>query len=198
MGLMMQLAAHPEWLPLLLDEEGNQEPFDCADDGQGGGGTSVKQPAAPRRAVRKRSNQGGPAEYPFGMGGMPGLAGMGEFPDPFGGRGGKGKGRGKRGKGGGMGRYPDPAAHAAYAGAGVPMMPMPVMTEHGLQYMPYDGGYGGSGGFMVYPAMDPSQFYAMPYGLYPGMGAYGEGGAQEDEENEEEGEEEEDGLLHAM
>merc|ERR1719281_1437871 len=43
--LMAQLATHTEWLPLLLDAEGNQEPFLCDDVAGGGRGGGI----APRR-----------------------------------------------------------------------------------------------------------------------------------------------------
>merc|ERR1740138_1664260 len=48
--LMAQLAAHPEWLPLLLDIEGNQEPFLCDE-----GVPAARGPAAPRRQMRKKN-----------------------------------------------------------------------------------------------------------------------------------------------
>merc|ERR1719253_327724 len=65
--LMAQLAAHTEWLPLLLDAEGNQEPFLCDDSI-----SAARGPAAPRRQMRKKNNQG-MMGFP-GVGGMPDMA----------------------------------------------------------------------------------------------------------------------------
>jgi len=188
--LMAQLAAHPEWLPLLLDEAGSQEPFLCDENV-----TTTRSQAAPRRQMRKKGQQQGLGLYPP-LGGQPGPEGwmlpevMGCFPGagipgvpgvPMLGRGGHGagadRGGGRRRKGGrgghtgmagGMSSYSDPSGAAqAYAST---MMPVPVMTESGLQYMPYDG-YEGGGYFLAYPTMGADQ---QLYGVsYPG--AYGAG-----------------------
>lgn len=183
--LMMQLAAHPEWLPLILDEEGNQEPF-LVDDP-----SAPRGPAAPRRQMKGKRGQQGMLGFPFGVGAMDGMGMMPDYLDAQcfggcsrgkGGKGGKGKGRTCGGKGpmpGMMGRFRDPAA--AYGGAGGPMMPVPVMTEQGLQYMPYDGAYeGAAGGYLVmnYAGMGhDQQLYPMPYaagyGGYPAWAGYG-------------------------
>jgi len=49
-------------------------------------------------------------------------------------------------------------------------MPVPLMTESGLQYMSYDG-YEGGGYFLAYPAMSADQqLYGVPY-----LGACGAG-----------------------
>merc|ERR1719359_422427 len=56
--LMAQLATHTEWLPLLLETEGNQEPF-LVDDVA----STARGPAAPRRQMRKK-NQGMMPGYP--------------------------------------------------------------------------------------------------------------------------------------
>jgi len=188
--LMAQLAAHPEWLPLLLDEAGSQEPFPCDDNV-----TTIRSPAVPRRQLRKKSQQQGLGLYPP-LGGQPGPEGwmlpevMDGFPGvgmpgvpgvPMLGSGGRGagahRGGGRQRKGGrggqkgmasGMSSYSDPsgAAHA-YAST---MMQVPLMTESGLQYMSYDGHEGG-GYFLAYPAMGADQqLYGLPY-----PGAYGAG-----------------------
>mmetsp|Transcript_83245 Transcript_83245/g.129916 ORF Transcript_83245/g.129916 Transcript_83245/m.129916 type:complete len:372 (-) Transcript_83245:140-1255(-) len=153
--LMAQLAAHPEWLPLLLDSEGNPEVFHCDE-----GVTAARAPIAPRRQIRKK-NQGGtfmsPEEFatafPFGFPPEAYLGGdaMGR---------GKGGGRGKKGRGGGcMGAYSD-----SYAG--MAMMPMPVMTG---EYVSYDGASYDGGYFMPY--MGDTFTYG---GTYP-MGMWGDG-----------------------
>jgi len=143
--LMAQLAAHPDWLPLLLDEKGEQEPFPVDNHGQ-----------APVAPLRRRGAKGGGLQFP-------GFADPGPLADGGflgGGRGGKGAGRGGNrgrralGRGalqitpfGGMPAYPGLASLPAYAG----MPGVPVMTEQGLQYMPYGYSGYGVGGFMPPP-----------------------------------------------
>jgi len=216
--LMAQLAAHPEWLPLLLDEEGNQEPFICDE-----GLSAARGPAPPRRQMRKKNapGAGGVAAFGGGADGWPGFPDMTESMARGGaiamgtgrgmGKGGAGAGmpmgmsmgmgigmpaggdRGGRRRRGGRGQQAGmvpggvafseytAAAHAAYAG--VPMMPVPVMTEQGLQYMPYDAYEGGY--FLAYPAMGDQQVYGMPYAApygagFPGWwGGEGAGGGYE-------------------
>jgi len=69
--LMAQLAAHPEWLPLLLDEEGNQEPFLCDE-----GVASAQGPMVPRRQRGKKQGHmglgpSGPGDgWPLGLNGL--------------------------------------------------------------------------------------------------------------------------------
>jgi len=190
--LMAQLAAHTEWLPLLLDTEGNQEPFLCDESI-----SAARGPAAPRRQMRKKNNQGMMA-YP-GMPGMQDMAaweaamhgfpmddmgagmagpmGVGAFAMGGRGRGGgdRGKRRGRGGGGGAMQSYQDMAAGASYAGVPA-MMSVPVMTEQGLQYIPYDAYEGGY--FLAYSPMSPDVYGMMPsYGAgYPGAGWNWEGG----------------------
>jgi len=195
--LMAQLAAHPEWLPLLLDENGNQETFPIDNHAQA--------PAAP---LRRRGTKGGGGPVGPGVPGAPG-PGLQVWPgllDPLadgaflaaaGGRGkgggvpgfagpapgGKGRGRSRGGRGypgrggiqpnmfGGMPAYPGLASLPAYAG----MPGVPVMTEQGLQYLPYYGGYGAGGlpgGFMP-PPYTPS---AYTNNWYNDEGGYGYGG----------------------
>merc|ERR1719446_453399 len=62
--LMAQLATHTEWLPLLLDTEGNQEPFLCDDVA-----TATHGASAPRRNMRKKNQGMMPA---VGYPGLPG------------------------------------------------------------------------------------------------------------------------------
>lgn len=85
--LMAQLAAHPEWLPLLLDEKGEPEPFLCEEDL-----AAIRSPTIPRRQMRRKG--GGKTQESFGDQSVP------EF--------GKGKGKAKlpgRGKAGLNARY---------------------------------------------------------------------------------------------
>jgi len=181
--LMAQLAAHTEWLPLLMDAEGNQEPFLCDDSI-----AAARGPAAPRRQMRKKNNQG-MMGFP-GVGGMPDMAaweaaqamygfGMEDMSSMGGyamGRGRAGGGRGKnRGRGGGMSpSYQDMAGAGSYSNVPA-MMSVPVMTEQGLQYVPYDAYDGGY--FLAYSPMSPDVYGMMPSygGGYPG-GAGGWGG----------------------
>jgi len=176
--LMAQLATHTEWLPLLLDAEGNQEPFLC-DDAVGvarGGGV------APGRRQMRKKNQAMMPGYPV----MPGMEDwafdfnveeMGGIPM---GRGRGGDRGGKRkGRGGGAASYQDMAS-AGFSGIPT-MMSVPVMTEQGLQYIPYDA-YDGSAGsyFLAYSPMAPEMMGMMPggYGGWPmaaGMGYDGFG-----------------------
>eukprot|EP00928_Gymnodinium_smaydae_P079119 TRINITY_DN63133_c0_g1_i1.p1 TRINITY_DN63133_c0_g1~~TRINITY_DN63133_c0_g1_i1.p1 ORF type:complete len:396 (-),score=83.67 TRINITY_DN63133_c0_g1_i1:437-1624(-) len=194
--LMEQLAAHPEWLPLLLDEKGEQEVFPLDDDQprgndsrRGVAGTPGGTGAAVRRPKRgQRPQPGMPGAFP----GLPtdlaalsavyagGFAPVGDD--------GQGRGRGDRGgrrrpgrqntaggKGGGMPLYADPAlshaaAFASYAGSGMPMMP--VMTEHGLQYMPYDGGFDGGYRFAFPMAPADGQMFGMPGMPFTGFPGY--------------------------
>jgi len=174
---MAQLAAHTEWLPLLLDAEGGMEPFLCDD-----AITAARGPAAPRRQMRKK-NQAMMQGFP-GMPGMQDWAAMAAFGMPgedMGGfnmgrgRGG-GKGGGRRKGGGGSPSYQDMAA-GSYGGVPA-MMSVPVMTEQGLQYIPYDA-Y--EGGMMMYSPMGPEVFGMMPVaygggGNYPGGWGGGWGG----------------------
>jgi len=171
--LMAQLAAHPEWL-LLLDEEGNQEPFLCDEEAAG----MPQGAAVPRRSRGKRQVQlgaaplmpVGPVEpWQLGINGM--ANGM------PGGAGGRGRGMGDRGGGrrrrGGRGGPHGPGGFAdltSSGGLGVPMaMPVPVMTEQGVQYVPYEAAaaYGAEAPgsyFLAYPTMGPEQqVYGMPY-----------------------------------
>lgn len=187
--LMAQLAAHPEWLPLLLDEEGNQEAFVLEE-----GVAATRSPAAPRRQMRKKNQQGvgkggiGMVPYPA-FAGADEWAGLGLSDVPMdagaapmmgvgrgGGRGlGGADGRGGRRKRGG-GRGPGGGSYSDMSGgqspyAGVPMMSVPVMTEQGLQYVPYDAYEGGY--LMAYPMMSSGQqIYGMSYPPYgPGYPA---------------------------
>lgn len=163
--LMAQLAAHPEWLPLLLDSEGNQEVFLCDNEGV----SAARSPAAPRRQMRKK--QGG-FSYPDDMA----LAFPFGFPPEYMGGDamgrGKGGGRGgKKGRGGGMGSYAD--------GMMSGMMAMGMMTGDGVQYVPYDASYDG-GYFMPY---QPSDAFGMsgyagssyPQGWWGGEGEFADG-----------------------
>jgi len=189
--LMAQLAAHPEWLPLLLDEDGQQEPFLCDE-----GISAARGPAAPRRQMRKQKGVQ-PQMAGMGMGPMgqmpegymlPGLSEMLEGAGMFGAMGGRGGGRGRGGMGGldqnghdrgggrrrrgrgqsGMGGE-DAYASAAAMYAGMPgmAMPVPVMTEQGMQYVPYEAAYEAAymQPFMAMGA--EQQMYGMPY---PGAG----------------------------
>jgi len=191
--LMAQLAAHTEWLPLLLDTEGNQEPFLCED-----GLSAARGPAAPRRQMRKK-NQGMMPGYP-GMPGMEdyaaamayqqGMMGMdgGDMMGMMGAGMGRGRGGGRgagrdgkrKGRGGGAASYQDMQA-AMMGNAGIPaMMSMPVMTEQGLQYIPYDAYAGAAQGyFMAYAPMG-GEMYGMDAGAYGGgsypSGWWGDGG----------------------
>jgi len=182
--LMAQLAAHTEWLPLLMDAEGNQEPFLCDESI-----SAARGPAQPRRQMRKK-NQQGMMGYPgmpdmsaweaaFAMGGGMGggMAGMMDDGSGMGGMGammpGRGRGGGDRGKRRGRGggpAYPDMmGAAGSYSGAPA-MMSVPVMTEQGLQYIPYDAYEGGY--FLAYSPMSPDVYGMMPSygGGYPGAG----------------------------
>lgn len=174
--LMAQLATHTEWLPMLMDAEGNQEPFLCDSEGLPGG----RGPAAPRRQMRKKGNQGMMPGYPgmmpdmadwaaayMGMGGMDGDMGMGMPMNR-----GRGGARGKKGRGGGQSSYQDMAA-ATYAGVPA-MMSVPVMTEQGLQYIPYDAYEGGY--FLAYSPMGPDMYGMMQGGGYPSADWWGGGG----------------------
>mmetsp|Transcript_126184 Transcript_126184/g.252059 ORF Transcript_126184/g.252059 Transcript_126184/m.252059 type:complete len:422 (-) Transcript_126184:92-1357(-) len=197
--LMVQLAAHPEWLPLLLDEEGVQEPF-LVD-----GDIAVpNENATPsRRQARKRAGQLGGASHsttvpaeaagtaePWTLGlhglldGLPGdgcgsaagcsgacqrASGGYAARGRAGGRGAQGAGDrgagrrrrgGGRGPGSGVGFMPGLGSYGA-AGA----MPVPVMTDQGVQYVPYEAAYGEAAGnfYLAYTAMAPDQqVYGMP------------------------------------
>mmetsp|Transcript_107729 Transcript_107729/g.197844 ORF Transcript_107729/g.197844 Transcript_107729/m.197844 type:complete len:398 (+) Transcript_107729:2-1195(+) len=188
--LMAQLAAHPEWLPLLLDEEGNQEPFVLEE-----GMAATRSPAAPKRQMKKKGQGnkgvGMMSPYPAFAGAEEWALGLADAMDagvaaPMmpsmgvgrgGGRGlGSGDGRGgRRRRGGGRGGMPGGGSYQEMAGgatyAGVPMMQVPVMTEQGLQYVPYDAYEGGY--FLAYPTMGSGQqLYGMPYPPYgPGYPA---------------------------
>lgn len=167
--LMAQLAAHTEWLPLLLDAEGNSEPFVCDDV------AAARGPAAPRRQMRKK-NQGmmvpgyegvdmaqwaAASAFHFG-GGMVDESAMGGYAM------GRGRGGGDRGKRKGRGG----ASHQDMAMAVPTMMSVPVMTEQGLQYIPYDAytsslenAYEGGGMMaMMYSPMSPEMYGMMPGG----------------------------------
>eukprot|EP00747_Dinoflagellata_sp_TGD_P168797 gnl/TRDRNA2_/TRDRNA2_196046_c0_seq1.p1 gnl/TRDRNA2_/TRDRNA2_196046_c0~~gnl/TRDRNA2_/TRDRNA2_196046_c0_seq1.p1 ORF type:complete len:429 (-),score=52.51 gnl/TRDRNA2_/TRDRNA2_196046_c0_seq1:112-1344(-) len=201
--LMAQLAAHPEWLPLLIDEQGNQEPFSCDEAGAPG----ARGPAAPRRTMRNKKQAQGMPNMPPGQmdpeGWMPGLADMLDvFPSPAisgGGRGGRGAGvagfpgmaamgmpaggaQGRRRRGGrgqqaqmdaGVAAYAEMsaqanAAYAGFGGAGLMPMAMPMMTDQGVQYLPYDSYEGAY--VLAYPAMgqDTQMYYHVPYGSAAG------------------------------
>merc|ERR1719291_723275 len=83
---------------------------------------------------------------------------------------GGGKGRGMRGKGrrGGQG---DNSTYAFGGGLPLTAMPVPVMTEMGVQYVPYEAAYGMQGS-LPYPSMaSAQQMFSM--GGMPGM--YGMG-----------------------
>lgn len=158
--LMTQLAAHPEWLPLLMDEEGNQEPFLVDEPG-----APPLDPSAPKRQNRRNK---GPAldaagtleAWMMGMGGMGGMdMGMTQG-------GGVGRGRGMRGRGhkGGKGGGDFDLGASAYGGFPMTAMPVPVMTEQGVQYVPYEAAYGGM-------AMPQQQMFGM-YGGYQGFPSY--------------------------
>jgi len=179
--LMAQLAQHPEWLPLLLTDTGEQEPFLC-DEGDspplGRGVAGAKRQAK----AKSRPSAGVPGMYPGGAqvgadewsGMPPASAGLFGGPGQGRGRGGCGGGGrgGRRGCGGvgGMSPYMD-GVPGPYA---VPMIPgMPIMTDQGVQYMPYEGGFGGPNYFMQYPSGAGGGGFA----AYPGMGGYpGPGG----------------------
>jgi len=185
--LMTQLAAHPEWLPLLMDEDGNQEPFHIDEPG-----AAPLDPNGPRR--QNRRNKGGNMDaagtleaWMMGMGGVD--MGMMQSPGSIG----KGRGKGRKGgKSGGdfvsnYGGFP--------MSGGLPMsaMPVPVMTEHGVQYVPYEAAYGGFampqmgmyGGFAGYPpyfGMDDADAGPTPHGRQAksrgrGRGESGKGSA---------------------
>lgn len=172
--LMAQLAAHTEWLPLLLDEEGNSEPFLCDESI-----SAARGPAAPRRQMRNKKNQM--------MGGFPGMSDMSAWEAAFhfgmednmgggyGMGGGRGGDRGARRKGRGGGSYND----MGNGGMMPAMMSVPVMTEQGLQYIPYDAYEGGY--FLAYSPMSQDVYgmnQMMPQyggaGNYPGY-SWGEG-----------------------
>jgi len=149
--LMAQLAQHPEWLPLLMTESGEEEPFLCDD-----ADLPPQRPGAKRQAQTKnfRPTPGAmPDGTPMSPGGFnwharwhqgsvegwPGMPGFGGY-----GKGvGAGRGRsGRRGWQGGLAGEMTAYMDQSYA---VQMMSgMPMMTEQGLQYMPYDGGFGGA------------------------------------------------------
>mmetsp|Transcript_23064 Transcript_23064/g.71927 ORF Transcript_23064/g.71927 Transcript_23064/m.71927 type:complete len:390 (+) Transcript_23064:89-1258(+) len=164
--LMAQLAAHPEWLPLLLDDEGNQEPFLCEE-----GVASAHGPPLPRRQTRKKGGQlplGGPGDaWPLGLNGL--IDGLPAGHPGMSDRGGRRRrgGRGLPGPGG----YSNLSTASSTYGVPVQSMPVPVMTEHGVQYMPYESYEGSSGYFLAYPTMGggEQQPYSMPYSAgYPG------------------------------
>jgi len=164
--LMAQLAAHPDWLPLLLDEAGTQEQFPLDTPGQG---------AAP--APRRQSRKGGGGPSAVGLQAFPGFFAEG-FPEPppfmggggcRGGKGaGKGGGRGRRGVGRGGGGPPA----GFFGGCGLPFagyagMPgLPVMTEQGMTYLPYGCG--------AYAGFSPGAYIPPPCGAaYGGPTWYG-------------------------
>jgi len=172
--LMAQLAAHPEWLPMLLDEQGLQEPFPVD--------AGIQAPTALPHRRQNRKGGGMP-----GAGGMPG-PGSQDYADVFAmqgvamlnlmgrgaaggqGCGGKGAGRGAgRGRRGGMwggmtGQSPMFGGMAGYPGLNGCMAPyagMPGMDLLGGQGMPgmymnmpysYNGcGCGNPGAYMQSP-----------------------------------------------
>merc|ERR1711920_344177 len=107
--------------------------------------------------------------------------------------GGIGKGRGKGRKGGkGGGDFV-----SNYGGFPMSAMPVPVMTEHGVQYVPYEaayggfampqmGMYGGFAGFPPYFGMDDADAGPLPHGRQAksrgrGRGASGKGSADSSE-----------------
>merc|ERR1719440_2344279 len=112
---------------------------------------------------------------------------------------GRGRGGGNRGKrqgrgGGGASSYPDMAGGASYSGVPA-MMSVPVMTEQGLQYVPYDAYEGGY--FLAYSPMSPDVYGMMPSyggaasGMWPrpnpkggGRGRKGRGAPAEEEDDD--------------
>lgn len=163
--LMTQLAQHPEWLPLLIDEEGNQEPFAVNEPG-----TSPLEPAAGKHSKKYRGKGSGPMDAAGPMDAW--MMGMGSF-DGFG-MGGRGRGMRGRGRRGGQGDSSAYGFAASGMGGGFPMtaMPVPVMTEMGVQYVPYEAAYGMQGG-LPYPSMaSPQQMFGMP-GMSGMGGMYG-------------------------
>lgn len=214
--LMEQLAAQPEWLPMLIDAEGNEEIFPIEDR------TSTGLNSTRRQQMRKKDRMllpGGPGFHAYGRGGgfpqgpmhrSPELAALSatysagfaaaaaaaaaanDGPRGRGNMMNRGGRRPRAGKGGfgdgGMGAM-GPGGFRGMPGAGMPMMP--VMTDQGFQYMPYDGafegGCGGGGCRFSYPSMgEPPMFGmggmpSMPYAGYPGLmgwnpGMHGAGG----------------------
>jgi len=158
--LMAQLAAHPEWLPLLLDAEGNPEVFDVDEIIDPNTMDMPRsQPTGGKASGRRQGKKGkGPVPMDFAW-----MAAYAEHAAPAeGGRGGKNSGGKRKGGKGGRGRGQHPNA-----GAGYPGMMMAVMTEEGYQYMPYDP-Y--EGGFLLAPYGMEQQGYGVPY-----AGAYGAG-----------------------
>lgn len=164
--LMAQLAAHPDWLPLLLDESGNKEPFLCEEVA-----TARFLGPGPRRSVRRR-NPGpmyatlaqpmpegwvmGPEMAEMYNGGAYDALGEDDF-----GTAGLGPRRRRSGRGQQSAGFDDQAG--TYGGVPFPLS-MPVLTDQGLQYVPYDP-YQGGGYLVAYPAMGPDhQIYGMPYG----------------------------------
>lgn len=160
--LMAQLAAHPEWLPVLLDESGEQETFPVdvvPRDGQ-------MPVSLPRRSSRK----GGPMPVQAGLQAWSGMQdGMADAGFYGGHGGGKGQGKVPRDRRGWRG------AAAAAAAGGVPehaqggMYGMPMMPDQGCQYMQY--GYGGCPAFSPPGSHMPANYsqggyMAPPYGAY--------------------------------
>lgn len=178
--LMAQLQAHPDWLPALLDEQGEEEPFpfdglgfaggggcgghvgNVSGDGRMPRGANGQMHGGPKGGRQRRNNSGQPQD---GMGGGRSAAPvlfqgwMGFPPDTTpgggGGRGGRGGGRGKRGKGGLAMDMPGHPPGAPFPG--FPVMPLTMMPDAGLPYLPgfeYGGGFPGY--YLPYAQMDPS------------------------------------------
>lgn len=166
--LMAQLAGHPEWLPLLFDEQGDELPFPMDDHLTP---LNERRELVPRFQKKKKhqpdmagfyGGYGGAMFMPDGMMGMPGM---------MQGYGGRGRGRGgdrRRRSGRGQPAY-DPR-DAAYSGH---VMAVPVMTEQGLQFVPYDGH--DQGFYPAYPMGFEGVPYSAPYEQLYGSQAYGYG-----------------------
>jgi len=140
--LMLQLAAHPEWLPVLMNANGEKETFPL-DDEASAAGQSAKQRKKRAQASDKPSAPmpGFPFQVPFSAFPQPEamtvwqqMAGLNLATETGGGRG-NGRGRGKagsKGKGRGPGNVKSVSADSqaqmakAYGMAGMPM-PMPMM-----------------------------------------------------------------------
>mmetsp|Transcript_34116 Transcript_34116/g.62426 ORF Transcript_34116/g.62426 Transcript_34116/m.62426 type:complete len:383 (-) Transcript_34116:251-1399(-) len=187
--LMAQLALHPEWLPLLLDSEGNQENFQIDDIDLSGvpntGMDAVPKsvPMGGKGAGRRQGGKRGKGTSPMDqLAWMYAQQAAGMEAGGLGvqGRGGNGGGKRRGGKGGrGKGQ------NAGFPDGAYPGMPMVSVMGEGMQYMPYDP-YDGASYFMGPYAMEQQLYgfpsYANPYGAYPfgwggGGGAPGAGGS---------------------
>jgi len=194
--LMMQLAAHPEWLPVLMDSKGEQEPFPLDDDaaavGQGGSKQQRKKRVPHDQSVPLAGAY--PYQAPLGSGFMfppeamaawqmanMNMAGCGA---DAGGRG-NGRGRGRQGavgSGRGKGKFGNaktaPTVSQAQWGkafAGMAGMPMPMNPMN-----PMMGAFPpmvfGDQSMLNLPGMDNfnANAYLMPnfFPMMPGMEAY--------------------------